>query len=131
MSTETFDVIVIGAGIAGATVAAHLAADRRVALIEAEEAPGYHATGRSAASWILNYGPPDVRALTGASRAFFESPPDGFTETPILRRRMNVYLAPEDQVSDLRAMLDIGIGLREASIAEIKTLVPALSLIHI
>ena len=126
MSTETFDVIVIGAGIAGATVAAHLAADCRVALIEAEEAAGYHATGRSAASWILNYGPPDVRALTGASRAFFESPPEGFTEAPILRRRMNVYLAPEDQVADLREMLDIGVGLREASIAEIKSLVPAL-----
>ena len=126
MSTDHFDVIVIGAGIAGATVAAHLAADRRLALIEAEEAPGYHATGRSAASWILNYGPPDVRALTGVSRGFFEAPPEGFTETPILRRRMNVYLAPEDQVADLRAMLDSGVGVREASIAEIRSLVPAL-----
>ena len=49
MDTHTTDVIVIGAGIAGATAAAQLAADRRVALIEAEDQPGYHTTGRSAA----------------------------------------------------------------------------------
>ena len=57
------DAIVVGAGIAGATVAAHLSADRAVALIEAEEQAGYHSTGRSAAIWYLNYGPPDVRVL--------------------------------------------------------------------
>ena len=68
MDTHDFDVAVIGAGIAGSTAAAALAADRRVALIEAEEAAGYHSTGRSAALWILNYGPPDVRTLSGLSR---------------------------------------------------------------
>ena len=52
MDTTTFDTIVIGAGIAGATCAAHLAIDQTVALIEAEEAAGYHSTGRSAAIWI-------------------------------------------------------------------------------
>ena len=80
MDTHGLDAIVIGAGIAGATVAAHLAADRRVALIEAEEAAGYHSTGRSAAIWILNYGPPDVRVLTGLSRPFFEQPPPSFAD---------------------------------------------------
>ncbi len=126
MDTVKIDAIVIGAGIAGATVAAALAPTHRIALIEAEEAAGYHSTGRSAASWILNYGPPDVRALTGASRDFLENPPAGFTETPILRRRMNVYLAPADQVSELDAMLADGVGIREISIAETKALVPAL-----
>lgn len=126
MDTANFDAIVIGAGIAGATVAAALAPTHRIALIEAEEAAGYHATGRSAASWILNYGPADVRALTGASRDFLENPPPGFTETPILRRRMNIYLAPADQVGDLDAMLVDGVGIREISLAETKTLVPAL-----
>mgnify|MGYP001117504492 CR=1 FL=1 len=52
MDRNVFDALVIGAGIAGASAAAHLAADRRVALIEAEDAPGYHTTGRSAAMWI-------------------------------------------------------------------------------
>ncbi|MBN8902047.1 MAG: FAD-dependent oxidoreductase, partial [Rhodospirillales bacterium] len=62
MDTIDFDVAVIGAGIAGSTAAAALAPHKRVVLVEAEEAPGYHTTGRSAAIWILNYGPPDVRA---------------------------------------------------------------------
>ncbi|MBN8871688.1 MAG: FAD-dependent oxidoreductase, partial [Rhodospirillales bacterium] len=80
MDTIDFDVAVIGAGIAGSTAAAALAPHKRVVLVEAEEAPGYHTTGRSAAIWILNYGPPDVRVLTGQSRSFFESPPPGFTD---------------------------------------------------
>lgn len=126
MTSETFDALVIGAGIAGATVAAHLAADRKVALIEAEEAAGYHSTGRSAAIWILNYGPPDVRVLTGLSRAFFEQPPDGFAETPILSRRPVVFLAPADQVPHLECLLAEGTGLREAPVAEVRAMVPAL-----
>jgi D-arginine dehydrogenase len=126
MDTHTFDAIVIGAGIAGASAAAMLSADRRVALIEAEEAAGYHTTGRSAAIWILNYGPPDVRQLSGLSRAFFEHPPSGFTETPLMSRRPVVFLAPEQQRPTLAAMLAEGLGLREASIAEIRAMVPAL-----
>ena len=126
MDTYGFDVVVIGAGIAGATVAAHLAADHRVALIEAEEAAGYHTTGRSAAIWILNYGPPDVRVLTGLSRRFFEQPPAGFADTPILSRRAVVFLAPPEQCAHLDGLLASGSGLREASIAEITGLVPAL-----
>ena len=126
MDTQQFDAIVIGAGIAGATVAAHLAEDRRVALIEAEEAAGYHSTGRSAAIWILNYGPPDVRVLTGLSRPFFENPPPGFADAPVLHRRPVVFLAPPDQVSELDRMLSAGIGLREAPVDEIRALAPAL-----
>ena len=126
MTAETIDAIVIGAGIAGATVAAHLAQDRRVALIEAEEAAGYHSTGRSAAIWILNYGPPDVRVLTGLSRPFFENPGDGFADAPILSRRPVVFLAPPEQTEHLGRLLAEGSGLREAPIEEIRRMVPAL-----
>ena len=126
MDTHAFDAIVIGAGIAGATVAAHLSTDRRVALVEAEEAAGYHSTGRSAAIWILNYGPPDVRVLTGLSRSFFEHPPAGFADSPILAHRPVVFLAPPDQRDHLGQLLAEGTGLREASIAEVTSLVPAL-----
>ena len=92
METQRFEAIVIGAGMAGATAAAHLSATRpRLALLEAEESAGRHATGRSAALWILNYGPPDARALSGASRAFLESPPPGFTEAPLTRRRAGAH----------------------------------------
>lgn len=126
MDTHDVDVTVIGAGIAGATAAAMLSADRRVALIEAEEAAGYHSTGRSAALWILNYGPPDVRTLSGLSRAFFERPPEGFAEVPLMSRRPVVFLAPEAQRPALAAMLAEGQGLHEISIAELRQRVPAL-----
>jgi len=126
MDSTNFDVIVIGAGIAGATAAAQLAADRKVALIEAEEAAGYHSTGRSAAIWILNYGPPDVRMLTGLSRAFFENPPPGFTDAPVMSRRPVAFLAPADQVDQLRALVAGGSGLVEVSPADLRRRVPAL-----
>jgi len=126
MQTQDFDIIVIGAGIVGATAGAALAEHRRVALLEAEEVAGYHSTGRSAALWILNYGPPDVRVLTGASRAFFESPPEGFTETPLMSRRPILFLAPEDQVAELGKMLAEGQGLRALTVEQACALVPAI-----
>ena len=126
MSTHSFDCIVIGAGIAGASASAFLSADRSVALVEAEEVAGYHATGRSAAIWILNYGPADVQALTGLSRAFFENPPEGFTETPIMARRPVVFLAPSEQMMQLDILLEEGSGLREISIAALREMVPVL-----
>jgi D-arginine dehydrogenase len=126
MNVQSYDALVIGAGIAGATAAAHLAADRRVALIEAEEAAGYHSTGRSAAIWIQNYGPPDVQVLTGHSRRFFEAPPPGFTDTPIMARRPVLFIAPEEQVPHYRRLIEGGHGLREIGPLEARKIVPAL-----
>lgn len=126
MDTARFDVIVIGAGIAGATTAAALAETHRVALVEAEEAAGYHTTGRSAAMWILNYGPPDVQVLTGLSRPFFEQPPPGFTEHPLLRPRPMVYLAPPGQEAMLDRLLATGPGVRPLPIGALRETVPAL-----
>jgi D-arginine dehydrogenase len=62
-----FDIAIVGAGIAGASLAAELAPHARVLLLEAEERPGYHATGRSAAFWSETYGGPDIQPLTTAS----------------------------------------------------------------
>jgi D-arginine dehydrogenase len=124
MDLHNFDAIVIGAGIAGATAAAHLAPSRRVALLEAEDSAGYHTTGRSAAIWILNYGPPDVRALSGASRVFFEAPPEGFP--PLARARAIVNIAPPEQAAKLAAMLAGGIGMEAISVAEVAAMVPPL-----
>lgn len=126
MDRHDFDVLVIGAGIAGATAAAHLAAGRRVALLEAEESAGYHATGRSAAIWIRNYGSPDARILTAASREFFEAPPPGFAPAPLMRARPVVHLAPPDQVEALREMIAEGDDMREIPIAHLHRMVPAL-----
>ncbi len=98
------DIIVIGAGIAGASVAARLAPRRSVLLLEREAQPGYHSTGRSAAMFMESYGPPAVRALTRASRAFFLHPPTGFSETPLLGPRGAMYLAQTGQEDMLRAL---------------------------
>lgn len=112
MDTQAFDIVVIGAGIAGATAAAQLAAHRRVALIEMESAPGYHSTGRSAAMWLQNYGPRDVREFSRLSRAFFEASPQGFSEVPLMRHRPVLFLARDDQL-DAMAELEVeSIGLR-------------------
>jgi D-arginine dehydrogenase len=126
MDTQHFEALVIGAGIAGATTAAHLAADRRVALIEAEEQAGYHTTGRSAAMWIENYGPPLVRRMNTLSRDFFENPPAGFAETPIMTRRPVLYLAPEEQVPQMREFLARAVGTREVTLDLARAMVPAL-----
>lgn len=65
--TQRYDIAVIGAGMAGASLAAELAVSACVALLEAEAAPGYHATGRSAAFWTESYGGPAIQPLTAAS----------------------------------------------------------------
>ena len=58
-----FDFAIIGAGIAGASLAAQLSARHKVLLIEAEAHPGYHSTGRSAAFWVECYGGPGVQRV--------------------------------------------------------------------
>lgn len=92
------DVVVIGAGIAGAGVAAELSSDRRVVLLEQEEHPGYHATGRSAALHSEIYGNAVIRALTGASRDFFLEGTEGQSfATP----RGCLHVATEQQLDAL------------------------------
>jgi len=98
------DFIVIGGGIAGASVAWHLAHDSRVTVLERESQPGHHTTGRSAALFAETYGTHQVRALTLASRAFFEHPPAGFTEHPILTDRGVLFVAGPGQQSQLDAL---------------------------
>jgi D-arginine dehydrogenase len=98
------DVIVVGAGIAGASLAWRLAGTKRVLLLEREAQPGYHSTGRSAAMFMESYGPPGVRALTRASRSFYEHPPAGFTDVPLLSPRGVIYLATHEQVDQMRAL---------------------------
>ena len=97
------EVLVIGAGIAGASAAALLARETSVILLEAEDQPGYHATGRSAAMFLESYGPAPVRAATRASRAFLETPPDRFASTPLLQPRGFLTVADEAQRDRLAA----------------------------
>lgn len=64
------DVVIIGGGIAGASLGYRLAGQRRVAILEAEDQPGYHSTGRSAALYTTTYGNPIIRSLTIESGGF-------------------------------------------------------------
>jgi D-arginine dehydrogenase len=101
MARVDAEVLIVGAGIAGASLAWRLvqpgAMQRSVMLIEQESQPGFHATGRSAAMFMESYGPPQARALTRAGRVFYESPPAGFAEMPLLTPRGALYVAQSGQ----------------------------------
>lgn len=101
-----FDYAVIGAGIAGASVAYRLSATATVAVLEREAQPGYHSTGRSAAMFMETYGTAQIKALTRASRAFYENPPQGFSEHPLLSPRGVLYIATPEQQDLLREVYD-------------------------
>ena len=102
--TEQHDFLVIGAGIAGASAAWALAEHGSVVVVEREASPGYHTTGRSAAQFLASYGTLSTRCLTRGGRPFFESPPEGFTDTPLLAPRAALFFAREDQLDALHAL---------------------------
>ena len=105
---------IVGAGIAGASAGFHLAQTGPTLLLERESQPGYHSTGRSAALYTETYGNRVIRALTIASRPFFEQPPKGFSEHPLLAPRGTLVIARADQRERLAAAL-----------AESKAILPA------
>lgn len=87
-----FDILIVGGGIAGASIGAEVAADRRTLIVEAEDQCGYHSTGRSAAFFLESYGGPDVALLTLASGPFLERPPADFADHGFLHRRGALHL---------------------------------------
>ena len=104
--TRSADILILGAGIAGASAAAHLAPHASVLLVEAEERPGRHATGRSAAMFIESYGNAAVRALVRASRSFLLEPPAGFATRPLMTPRGVMLIASAAQLPLLQDLLD-------------------------
>ncbi len=106
MSVQQAEVIVIGAGIAGASVACELASRLHVLLLERESQPGYHTTGRSAALFTETYGNAVMRALTRASKSFMQRPPDGFAPTALLAPRGTLLLARHTQLATLQRVAD-------------------------
>jgi D-arginine dehydrogenase len=110
-----FEVIIVGGGIAGASLGAEIAGKRRTLIIEAEDQCGYHTTGRSAAFWLAHYGGAEVMPLTLASGPLLEQGwPNG--ERSWLRTRGAITVA--QRYMDLREAL--AANSREAPVTEIK-----------
>jgi D-arginine dehydrogenase len=101
------DFLIIGGGIAAASVGHWLAPHGSVIALERESQPGYHSTGRSAALFMESYGTPQVRALTMASRAFFDHPPAGFAEHPLLSPRGALMVAAPGQEAQLQEWWEV------------------------
>ncbi|MBU0806407.1 MAG: FAD-binding oxidoreductase [Gammaproteobacteria bacterium] len=102
------DYLIIGAGIAGASTGYFLAAHGKTIVLEREQLPGYHSTGRSAALYTVAYGTPQVRALTAASRAFYDAPPTGFAEHPLLTPRGELVVDFTGDAEELQRQFDSG-----------------------
>src|SRR6476619_7600698 len=116
-----FDVIIVGGGIAGASLGAEIAAKRRTLIIEAEDQCGYHSTGRSAAFYLESYGGPDVARLTSASGAFLSAPPEDFSSQGFLRRRGDLHVT-RDELPELPP----GVETRLVERAELERLIPGI-----
>ena len=124
------DFIVIGAGIAGLSAAARLAHHGRVTVIEAEEAIGYHSSGRSVSYSHFGIGDSVVRGLTAWSQPFFNQPPGEFCATPLARVAPSLYFASEETIPALDAlhaqMALFTDRLRRVGPAEIEALCPVI-----
>ncbi|MFC5000402.1 NAD(P)/FAD-dependent oxidoreductase [Dactylosporangium cerinum] len=132
----------IGGGMAGLSLAAELAeldgrlVERaeaagghreplRIVVLERENQFGYHTTGRSVAAFLESYGSPEVRALTRASRTILDAL-GAESGTPLLRARPLVWVAREDQLPAMNALLTANPSLRGTDVEGAQTLCPAL-----
>lgn len=127
---NAFDAIVIGGGIAGISAAAELARDMSVLVLEAEPRIGYHATGRSAAIFIRNYGNATLRALNAASAPVLEAP-EGISDRSLLSPRGEMLLASEGDLTALDDYASGATGLERLTPAQAVELVPILRPEHI
>ena len=119
-----YDFAIVGAGIAGASLAAALAAHGSVLLIEAEDRAGYHATGRSAAFWTESYGGPLVQPLTTASFGFL-------AEHGLLAERGGLTLARAAEAAGLdefaRTFAALGVRVDQLERAALEARLPGLN----
>lgn len=125
-----FDVVIVGAGIAGASLAAEIAGYKTVLLLEAESQPGYHSTGRSAAFWDEIYGGPHVQPLTTASGPFLANPPADFHDGPLMRRRGALHVGTSAHNQFAADLLDAfsrsGVEIEVADREMVQQIVPGI-----
>ena len=124
------DVLIVGGGVAGLSLAAALSGQRRVTVLEAEGSLGHHSSGRSATFSHFGIGNEIVRGLTAASRDFFKQPPDSFSEAPIARTATALFIATEAMLATLDTLEDAmrqhAPGVRRVGEAEMVSLFPPL-----
>lgn len=112
------DFLVIGAGVSGAAAGAELAALGSVTMVEMEERPGYHSSGRSAALYTPNYGPPVVRAIIALSMDFYRDTTTGFATNPLLSPRQAItFVGPghEDRIDGFMKLATAATPVQEIS----------------
>lgn len=127
--THQFDFIIVGAGISGAAAGYELAPFGSVLLLEMEDRPGYHSTGRSAALYTPNYGPPLVRHIAQAAYPFLREPPPGFADHALLTPRGALTVATRGDEGKLDALLGNSLAahpIEEVSVARALDLCPLL-----
>ena len=90
------DIVIIGGGIAGASLGAMLAQDAKVMILEMEDSAGYHATGRSVAFWEETYGGPAIQPLTSASEKMLSSPDPALSERGFLSPRRTLHIGRDE-----------------------------------
>lgn len=129
--TEAFDIIVVGGGMAGMSIGAELAADADVLVLEAEDAPGYHATGRSVSFWSETYGGPAVQPLTTASGPLMIRPDPDFSDVAFLSPRGCLHIGPAEAEADADAFVALftgqGVDLRRVGRDEMEAMAPGLA----
>ncbi|HEX7760373.1 MAG TPA: FAD-binding oxidoreductase [Caulobacteraceae bacterium] len=127
---DRVEFLVLGSGIAGASAAYELSKSAQVVVAERESAHGVHTTGRSAALYSAAYGNAVIRALTLASRAFYDAPPEGFADYPLLTPRGCLYIATKGQEEALArveaAAAESGVAMRRLDGASARALCPIL-----
>jgi len=123
MADETFDIVVVGAGMAGASLAAELAEHARVLVLEGEDRPGYHTTGRSAAFWTESYGGPGVQPLTSVSGPLL-------AQLGMVAPRMALTIGRVEQAQEVEAFArtyaDLGVEVEVLDHAGLQAHVPGL-----
>ena len=127
---KQYDVAIVGAGIAGASIASEIGEHCSVLLLEAEDQPGYHATGRSAAFWTETYGGPQVQPLTTASRHFLENPDPGFADASFLKTRRAINIGKNSDFARadrfMSAFEESGVAMERWDSRRLKTEIPGL-----
>ena len=123
------DFLIVGCGMAGCSAGYFLADKGSVIVLEREDQPGYHSTGRSAAVYATSYGNATIRAITRAARSFYLNPPGGFSDAPLLTPRGTIFIGHADQAARIAARIEEVNDpdhFVEIDASEVNRLVPAL-----